>query len=151
MSDEEIVQLIFEDRQDMEVILSDLEELSIYESVLKYGLSTKKFLYLDYRGEQSMEIVNYILDYEFAHNLELASREELEKLGEFEYEYVPDKIKEVNNLIYPKKYGLFAYPTGGDYYALFIAKLEHKSKLLREDLLVDEWTPPKERCIQYYY
>lgn len=112
---------------------------------------TKRFLYLDFKGEENYEIVNYILDYEFNHNIELASQEELEKLGEFEYEFLPEKVKEVNKVISSKEYGLFSYPTTGDFYALFIAKLEDKKELLQVELLEDEYIPHKERFIQYFY
>ena len=124
---------------------------SIYTSVLEHGMLTKNFLYLDYKGEDNYEIVNYILDYEFDKNIELASQEELEKLGEFEYEFLPEKISEVNKVISSKGYGLFSYPTTGDFYALFIVKLENKTKLLQVELLEDEYIPHKEKFIQYFY
>ncbi|MEK5166547.1 hypothetical protein GNQ08_05565 [Paenibacillus macerans] len=147
MSEEALIPLIFEEDQDL---LNNPEILDKYSDLVDYGFATKRFLYLDHRGEENQEIVNYILDYEFAHDLELASEEELEQLGEFEYEYVPEKIKEVNKLISPKGYGLFYYPTGGDFCALFISKLEHKSKLLEVEIVDDEWTPIQERYIQYF-
>ncbi|MDR0268836.1 hypothetical protein [Paenibacillus sp.] len=150
MNDESIVELIFENRKDVEAIFDAAESAGLQESILKYGFSTKRFLYVDYKGEQYQEIVNYILDYEFNHHIELASQEELEELGDFEYEFLPEKIIEVNKLISQKGYGLFAYPTGGDFYALFITKLENKPELLQVELLEDEWTPIKERYIQYY-
>ncbi|MCP3774423.1 hypothetical protein NLX71_14075 [Paenibacillus sp. MZ04-78.2] len=150
MSGRDIVQLIFEDRKDVEAILGNPEAFDIHECILKYGLSTKKILYLDYKGEQYQEIVNYILDYEFIHNLELASQDELEELGDFQYDYLPEKIRETNKIISQKGYGLFSYPTSGDFYALFIAKLENKTKLLQVNLLHDERIPSKERYIQYY-
>ncbi|MGE7949910.1 DUF6630 family protein [Lysinibacillus sp. NPDC093688] len=124
---------------------------SIYTSVLEHGMLTKKFLYLDYKGEDNYEIVNYILDYEYDKNIELASQEELEKLGEFEYEFLPEKIREVNKVISSKGYGLFSYPTNGDFYALFIVKLGNKKKLLEVELLEDEYIPRKERFIQYFH
>lgn len=151
MSDENIVSLIFEDSDDLDVILNNSETQSIHTSVLEHGLFTKRFLYLDFKGEENYEIVNYILDYEFNHNIELASQEELEKLGEFEYEFLPEKVKEVNKVISSKEYGLFSYPTTGDFYALFIAKLENKKELLQVELLEDEYIPHKERFIQYFY
>ncbi|GKS12219.1 hypothetical protein YDYSY3_32190 [Paenibacillus chitinolyticus] len=150
MTDEDFVHLIFEDRKDVEVILDNPEVFDIHESMLKYGLSTKKFLYLDYKGEQYQEIVNFILDYEFNHNIELAAQEELEELGDFEYELLPDKIRETNKVISKREYGLFSFPTSGDFYALFITKLKYKLKLLQVDILVDESIPMKERFIQYY-
>ncbi|MEX3745728.1 MULTISPECIES: DUF6630 family protein [Lysinibacillus] len=151
MSDENIVSLIFEDSDDLDVILNNSETQSIHTSVLEHGLITKRFLYLDFKGEENYEIVNYILDYEFNHSIELASQEELEQLGEFEYEFLPEKVKEVNKVISSKEYGLFSYPTTGDYYALFIAKLEDKKELLQVELLEDEYIPYKERFIQYFY
>ncbi|KMY31487.1 hypothetical protein ACZ11_04425 [Lysinibacillus xylanilyticus] len=151
MSDENIVPLIFEDNDDLKVIFNNSKMQSIYTSVLEHGMLTKKFLYLDYKGEENYEIVNYILDYEFDKNIELASQEELEKLGEYEYEFLPEKVKEVNKVISSKGYGLFSYPTTGDFYALFIAKLENKKELLQVELLEDEYIPHKERFIQYFY
>ncbi|MGA3599075.1 DUF6630 family protein [Lysinibacillus agricola] len=151
MSEEDIVPLIFEDSDDLEVILNNSEMQSIYTSVLEHGMLTKKFLYLDYKGEENFEIVNYILDYEFDNSIELASQEELEKLGEFEYEFLPEKISEVNKVISSKGYGLFSYPTTGDFYALFIVKLENKKKLLQVELLEEEYIPHKEKFIQYFY
>ncbi|MFJ6267093.1 hypothetical protein ACIQGW_19220 [Lysinibacillus xylanilyticus] len=151
MSDENLVPLIFEDNDDLKVIFNNSEMQSIYTSILEHGMLTKKFLYLDYKGEENYEIVNYILDYEFVNNIELASQEELEKLGEYEYEFLPEKVKEVNKVISSKGYGLFSYPTTGDFYALFIAKLENKKELLQVELLEDEYIPHKERFIQYFY
>ncbi|MED1946764.1 MULTISPECIES: hypothetical protein [Brevibacillus] len=145
-----IAQLIFPDSKDLEEFISDHEELDLHESLLKYGLSTKKFLFLDYKGEQYQEIVNYILDYEFNLQNELASQEELEELGNFEYEYVPEKIREANRILSQRGYGLFTYPTSGDFYALFIARLENKTRLLEVELLADERIPLKERYIKYY-
>lgn len=145
-----IAQLIFPDSKDLEEFFSDHEELDLHESLLKYGLSTKKFLFLDYKGEQYQEIVNYILDYEFNLQNELASQEELEELGNFEYEYVPEKIREANRILSQRGYGLFTYPTSGDFYALFIARLENKTRLLEVELLADERIPLKERYIKYY-
>ncbi|ASJ55260.1 hypothetical protein BP422_17940 [Brevibacillus formosus] len=145
-----IAQLIFPDSKDLEEFIRDHEELDLHESLLKYGLSTKKFLFLDYKGEQYQEIVNYILDYEFNLQNELASQEELEVLGNFEYEYVPEKIREANRILSQRGYGLFTYPTSGDFYALFIAQLENKTRLLEVELLADERIPLKERYIRYY-
>ncbi len=71
---------------------------SIYTSVLEHGMLKKNFL-LDYKGEENYKIVNYILDYEFDNNIELASQEELEKLGEFDYEFLPEKIMEAKSLL----------------------------------------------------
>ncbi|WP_205412068.1 hypothetical protein [Paenibacillus sp. O199] len=49
-----------------------------------------------------------------------------------------------------KGMALFTYPTTGDFYALFIAELEHKDALTQVDLLGNEDIPEKERYIQYY-
>ncbi|MGQ3376807.1 hypothetical protein ACT6P6_01955 [Priestia endophytica] len=150
MSNEEIAQLIFENRSDVEAIIHDPKAFNIHESILEYGLSTRKILYIDYKGEQGNEIVNYVLDYEYDHNVELASQKELEALGGFQYELLPEKISETNKIISRKQYGLFTYPTSGDFYALFIAKLEKKAKLLQVNLLQDERIPPQENHIKYY-
>ncbi|MEI7027400.1 DUF6630 family protein [Paenibacillus sp. y28] len=151
MSAKHIVPFIFEDKKDVEAILGDSKTFDIHEAVLDYGLSTKKLLYLDYKGEEGNEIVHYMLDYESLHNVELAAQDELEELGDHDdYEYLPEKIKAVNKIIATRGYGLFTYPTFSDYYALFIAKLEHKAELLRVDLLLDDDIPEQERFIQYY-
>lgn len=92
----------------------------------------------------------FILDYEFSHQIELATQEELEKLEVFNYEYLPEKIMEVNKVLLPKGYGLFSYPNSGDYFVLFIAKLDDIKKLLQEELLFDDRIPFQERCIKYY-
>ena len=147
---EDIVGCIFEDSEDIQTILGYLEEIDLHESILKHGISTKRFLCIDYKGEHDYEIVNYILDYEFNNNIELGSEEELEKLGEFEYEILPNKIREVNKVISKKGYGLFSYPTFSDFYVLFIDKLEKKAKLLKVEFNVDELIPYKEKFIQYY-
>ncbi|CQR55771.1 DUF6630 family protein [Paenibacillus riograndensis] len=151
MFDEGVLQLLFEDRKDIEAILDDPEAFNLYESMLKYGLSTQKFLYLDYRGEQDNEMVNYILDYEFARGIEVASQDELEELGEFEYAFLPEKVREANKLLSQKGYGLFSFPTSGDFYVLFITKLESKTRLLQTEILADEELPSSERFIKYYY
>lgn len=150
MDEEDLVPLIFKDPDDVERILNDPEESLAYFSMLNYGLETKRFLFLDYKGEESHEIVNYILDYDFNHDIELGTPDELEELGEFDYKYLPEKIREVNKFISPKGYGLYTYPTTGDFYALFIAELEHKDALMQVDLLGDGDIPEKERHIQYY-
>ncbi|WP_253896217.1 hypothetical protein [Solibacillus sp. R5-41] len=111
MQFQEIVSIIFDKTDHLENALDDLDKkIDFHEWILEYGMSTKRFLYLDYKGEEDYEIVNYILDYEFNHGIELASQEELEQLGEFEYEFLPDKIREVNEIISSKGYGLFSYP-----------------------------------------
>lgn len=110
----------------------------------------KRFLCIDYKGYEGSEIVNYIMDYEFIHNIELASQKELERLDEMEYECLVDNIKEVNKVLEKKGYGLFAFPTGSDFSALFIAKLDNKEKLLQKKLPVDDELPLEEKYIQYY-
>ncbi|KHD37940.1 hypothetical protein NL50_00030 [Clostridium acetobutylicum] len=150
MSDEDIINLIFEDSKDVQIILGNSETISLHEDILEHGIAMKKFLCIDYKGERAYEIVNYILDYEFNHNIELASEEELEELGEFEYEFLPEKIREANKVISKMGYGLFSYPTFSDFYALFIDKLENKTKLLQIEFPIDEGIPSKEKFIQYY-
>lgn len=68
----------------------------------------------------------------------------------FNYEYLTEKIMEVNKVLLPKGYGLFSYPNSGDYFVLFIAKLDDIKKLLQEELLFDDRIPFQERCIKYY-
>jgi len=34
----------------------------------------RKFLCVDYGGEEESEIINYIMDYEFSHGIELATQ-----------------------------------------------------------------------------
>lgn len=150
MSGEDIIKLIFEDSKDLQIILGNSNTVSLHEAILKHGIAMKKFLCLDYKGEHAYEIVNYILDYEFNHKIELASEEELEELGEFQYEFLPDKIREANKVIGKIGYGLFSYPTFSDFYALFIDKLENKTKLLQIEFPIDEGIPSKEKFIQYY-
>lgn len=149
MADQGIAQLIFSDDKDLESFLKEQGSYDLHEDLLKYGLKTKKFLYVDYKGEQYQEIVDFILDYEFSHQIELATQEELEKLEVFNYEYLPEKIMEVNKVLLPKGYGLFSYPNSGDYFVLFIAKLDDIKKLLQEELLFDDRIPFQERCIKY--
>ncbi|MNI60852.1 hypothetical protein D3C73_1160900 [compost metagenome] len=150
MLDEGILEVLLEDSDDVDAILKDGDNPNLYESLLSYGLSTGRFLSLDYKGEEDNEIVNFILDYEFARDIELASQDELEGLGEYEYEILPDKIRETNKILIHKGYGLFTSPSVGDYYVLFISKLENKAKLLEIELLDNELIPPGERCIKYY-
>ncbi|MFI8707933.1 hypothetical protein ACIGHG_12785 [Bacillus sp. NPDC077411] len=150
MPDKGIAQIIFPDSKDLETFLKEQGSYDLHEDLLKYGLTTKQFLYVDYKGEQYQEIVNFILDYEFAHQIELATQEELEKLEVFHYEFLPEKIKEANKILSPKGYGLFAYPNSGDFFALFIGKIENITKLLQEEVLLDDRIPFQERCIKYY-
>lgn len=150
MSSEDILKPIFEDSKDVQIVLYQSEVIDLHWAILKHGISTKRFMGLDYKCEYNYEIVNYILDYEFNHNIELASQEELEKLDEFEYEFLPEKIREVNKVISKMGYGLFFYPTFSDFCALFIDKLENKTKLLQVEFPIDEGIPSKEKFIQYY-
>lgn len=150
MDDREIAQLIFPDNKELDLFLKDEGSDDIHEDLLKFGLKTKQFLYVDYKGEQYQEIVNFIMDYEFARHMELAAQEELEQLEAFDYEFLPEKIRETNKILSPKGYGLFSYPNSDDFYALFIAKLENMTTLLQEELLFDDRIPFQERCIKYY-
>ncbi len=111
-------------------------------------MTTKQFLYVDYEGEQYQEIVNFILDYEFAHQIELATQEELERLEAFNYEFLPDKIKMANKILSPKGFGLFLYPNSGDFYALFIGKIENITKILQEEVLLDDRIPFSRKVYQ---
>lgn len=150
MPNQEIAQIIFPDSKGLETFLKEQGSYDLHEDLLKYGLTTKQFLYVDYKGEQYQEIVNFILDYEFAHQIELATQEELEKLEAFNYEFLPEKIQEVNKILSPKGYGLFSYPNSGDFFTLFIAKIEDIIKFLQEEVLFDDRILFQERCIKYY-
>ena len=149
MSLESILPLIFDDPKDVEAILQE-EANDPYEYMLEYGFASRKLLYLDYHGEEGREIVNYILDYEFERNIELASEEQLEELDEFEYDYFPDKVRVTNQILAPAGYGLFMCPTPGDFCALFLAKLEYQERLLQVEVLDDEDRPEESRYIGYY-
>ncbi|CAH1225049.1 hypothetical protein [Paenibacillus sp. JJ-223] len=83
MVQKDLVPIIFANAEVVDKILNDPDESSTYYSMLNYGLASKRFLFLDYKGEEGNEIINYILDYEFAHNLELGTSDELELLGDF--------------------------------------------------------------------
>lgn len=150
MLDKGILEVLFPGQEDAAAILEGEDRASHYERALKYGLSSRVFLFLDYKGEEDNEIVNYILDYEFERGIELATQDELEALGEVEYEFLPDKIRETNRLLKNSNYGLFVFPSLGDYYVLFISRLENKAVLTGTELLDDEFIPSKERYIQYY-
>ncbi|WP_342478378.1 hypothetical protein NYE24_07265 [Paenibacillus sp. FSL H7-0350] len=150
MLDKGILEVLFPGQEDAVAILEGEDRTSHYERVLKYGLSSGAFLFLDYKGEEDNEIVNYILDYEFERGIELATQGELEALGELEYEFLPDKIRETNRLLKNSNYALFVLPSLGDYYVLFISRLENKAVLTSAELLDDELVPPRERYIQYY-
>lgn len=69
MADQGIAQLIFSDDKDLESFFKEQGSYDLHEVLLKYGLKTKKFLCVDYQGEQYQEIVNFILDYEFSHQI----------------------------------------------------------------------------------
>jgi len=145
----DIVSIIFDESELRG--LNDLDKKEdIYQWILEHGMSTKRFLYLDFRGEEDYEIVNFILDYESKYDIELASQKELGQLGEYEYEFLQEKIRAVNKIISSKGYGLFSFPTTGDYYALFISILANKKELLQDELLVNENVPLRERYIQLY-
>jgi len=148
MTLESILPFIFNDPKDVEVILQE-DANDLYQYALEYGFSTKKLLYLDYKGEEGREIVNYIMDYEMEHNIELAGEEQLEELDELEYDYLQDKLRLANHILAPSGYGLFLCPTFGDYVALFLAKLEYKEALLKVDVLDDEFIPEEARYIEY--
>ncbi|PGP17399.1 hypothetical protein [Bacillus cereus] len=150
MHNQGIAQSIFPDSEDLETFLKEQEGYGLHEDLLKYGLMTKLFLYVDYKGEQYQEIVNFMLDYEFTNQIELATQEELEKLEAFNYEYLPEKIELANKILSPKGYGLFSYPNSGDFFTLFIAKIEDIIKFLREEVLFDDRILFQERCIKYY-
>lgn len=150
MLDKGILEVLFPGQEDAGAILEGEDRTSHYERALKYGLSSGSFLFLDFKGEEDNEIVNYILDYEFERGIELTTQDELEALGEVEYEFLPDKIRETNSLLKNSNYGVFVLPSLGDYYVLFISRLEYKAVLTGTELLDDEIVPPKERYIQYY-
>lgn len=150
VQEKDLVPLIFKDPADVEQILNDPDESIAFFSMLKYGTSTEKFLVLDWKGEFSCEITDYMMDYESKYDVELALEDELERPAELEYEFLPDKIKAVNQVIASKGYGLFTFPTLDDTYALFITELEHKEPLTQVDLLGDESSPDEARYIQYY-
>ncbi|PFX53117.1 hypothetical protein COL36_24805 [Bacillus wiedmannii] len=150
MPDQGIAQSIFPDSEGLETFLKEQGGYCLHENLLKYGLMTKLFLYVDYKGEQYQEIVNFMLDYEFTNQIELATQEELEKLEAFNYDYLPEKIELANKILSPKGYGLFSYPNSGDFYALFIGKIEDIIKFLQEEVLFDDRIPFQERCIKYY-
>nr|WP_106780320.1 hypothetical protein [Lysinibacillus timonensis] len=145
-----IAQMIFPNNNDVDTFLKEQGSYDLHEDLLRYGLTTKQFLYVDYKGEQFQEIVNFILDYEYAHQIELVTKEELERLEAFTYEFLPEKIKEANKLLSPKGYGIFSYPNSGDFYALFIGKVKSIAALLKEEVLLDDRLPVHERCIKYY-
>ncbi|MFF2484328.1 hypothetical protein [Paenibacillus sp. NPDC058071] len=150
MPDQGIAQLIFPNSKEVKAFLKDQGSYDLHEDLLKYGLATKQFLYVDFKGEEYQEVIDFILDYEFAHHIKLATQEELEQLQAFDYEFLPEKIKEANKILSPKGYGLFAYPNSGDFYALFIAKLDNITNLLQKEILLDDRIPFQERCIKYY-
>lgn len=102
MQDQEVAQLIFPIKKDLEQFLKDEGSYDIHDDLLKFGLKTKRFLYVDYKGEQHQEIVNFILDYEFDHQIELAAKEELEQLEAYDYEFLPDKLRVANKITVTK-------------------------------------------------
>ena len=102
MPDQGIAQIIFPDSKDLETFLKEQGSYDLHEDLLKYGLTTKQFLYVDYKGEQYQEIVNFILDYEFAHQIELATQEELERLEAFNYEFYPIRSRWLTKYCYQR-------------------------------------------------
>ncbi|MDR6726202.1 hypothetical protein J2W91_004708 [Paenibacillus amylolyticus] len=150
IQEKDLVPLIFKDPLDVDKILNDPDESIAYFSMLKYGTSEEKFLILDWKGEFSHEITDYMAEYERSYSVKLASEHEFRRLSELEYDYLPDKIKAVNKVIAPEGYGLFTFPTLDDTYALFISELEHKEALTQVDLLEDENSPDEASYIQYY-
>jgi hypothetical protein len=149
--DEEILMILLENKDEAEFVLEDRDNPDFYHDFLKEAHSLGIFLFIDYKGEEGNEIVNFIIDYEDAHNTELATEDELEELGEYEYDFFPDKIKAANACLFPKGYGLFVLPSFSDFYILFISRLENKEKLTGTELFDDESIPPAERYIQYFY
>lgn len=90
MNDDELVQIIFEDRNVAEAILEDNGNTK-HERILEIGLSTQTFLHLDYKGEEHQEIIHFILDYESNKDLELVAADELEELDDLEYEQIGEQ------------------------------------------------------------
>ncbi|WP_339273908.1 hypothetical protein MKY59_22765 [Paenibacillus sp. FSL W8-0426] len=78
VQEKDLVPLIFKDPADAEQILNDPDEPIAFFSMLKYGTSTEKFLVLDWKGEFSCEITDYMMDYESKYDVELALEDELE-------------------------------------------------------------------------
>ncbi len=151
MINEKILMILLENEDEVESLLEDQDNPDLYQDLLNDGQSAGKFLFIDYKGEEGNEIVNFIIDYEDAHNIELATEDELEELGEYEYDFFPDKIKETNKCLFHKAYGIFSLPSFSDFYVLFISSLKHKADLIGTELFDDESIPPGERCIQYFY
>ncbi len=149
--DKKILMVLLENEDEVESFLEDQDNPDLYQDLLNDGQSAGRFLFIDYKGEEGNEIVNFIIDYETDHNIELLSEDELEELGDLEYDFFPDKLKETNKRLFHKGYGIFSLPSFSDFYVLFISSLEHKAKLIGTELFDDESMPPEERCIQYFY
>ncbi len=79
MHGEDVVKFIFEDTNDVKAIL-EKESSDLHGAILNYGLETERFLYVDYKGEEGNEIVDFIMDYEDKYDVELASQSQLDKL-----------------------------------------------------------------------
>jgi hypothetical protein len=151
MTNEEIVLNIFPDHDfDLETTLKWYGSFDIHEDLLIYGLKTKQFLYIDYKGEEYQEIINFILNYEFMHQIELATKNELKHLERYDYEFLPEKIIKTNEILSSRGYGLFSYPNSGDFHVLFISRLDKMGEILQEELLLDDRIPTGERYIKYY-
>lgn len=146
---EKILMLLFEDQDAVESFVEEQDD-DLYVELLDEGEADGRFLFVDYKGEEGNEIVNFILDYEEKHNAELATEDELEELGEYEYDDFLDKIKETNKCLLPKGYGLFILPSFSDFYVLFIASLANKKELLEVELIADESYPPDARRMLYF-
>lgn len=149
LMDENVLMILFEDQDAVESFMEDQDD-DLYLELLEEGEADGRFLFVDYKGEEGNEIVNFIINYEEEHNKELASEDELEELGEYEYDDFLDKIKETNKCLLPKGYGLFILPSFSDFYVLFIASLANKKELLEVVLIADESYPPDARRILYF-
>ena len=70
-----------------EIIFNEAYEVydknDVCMEILDYGLENKKLLYIDYKGEENQEIVNYILDYEFENEFSKNFLEEYNKFLTF--------------------------------------------------------------------
>jgi hypothetical protein len=145
---EKVLMMLFEDQDAVESFMEEQDD-DLYLELLEEGEADGRFLFVDYKGEEGSEIVNFILDYEEKHNTELASEDELEELGDYEYDDFLDKIIKTNKCLLQKGYGLFILPSFSDFYVLFIASLANKKELLEVELIADETYPPDARRILY--
>lgn len=145
---EKILMMLFEDQDAVESFMEEQDD-DLYLELLEEGEADGRFLFVDYKGEEGNEIVTFILDYEEKHHADLASEDDLEELGEYEYDDFLDKIMKTNKCLLPKGYGLFILPSFSDFYVLFIASLANKKELLEVELIADETYPPDARRILY--